>query len=209
MKSLIITLSLLASSALMAQGRGQVLRNIRDLSYQIENESYNTQAGVRELQEARSFLQRALDKLTNQGGGDAFLECRTFAFPILDRTLPANDALNEAIKLCRSVQAVEEMKYLFEKYDRTLPARDAITRATRVATEKLVGKLELLRFAYEKYDRMLSSRDAADKAVQGVSSIAISRSPSRVLSCFQSSFPIYDRTLPAADAMDETIKACR
>lgn len=209
MKSLILILSLLTSSALMAQGRGQILRSIRDLSYQIESETYNTQAGDRELQEARTFLQKALDKLTNLGGGDTFLECRTYVFPILDKTMPANDALNEAIKLCRQVQAIEEMKFLYEKYDRTLPARDAITRATRVATDILVGKIELLRFAYDKYDRMLSSRDAADRAVQGVSSIAPTRSPGRVLSCFQSSYPIYDRTLPAADAMDETIKACR
>lgn len=209
MKNLIIIAGLLLSANLFAQTRGDILRSIRDLSYQVENETYNTQANQRELQEARRLMQQALDKLTDLGGGDTFLECRTFVFPILDRTMTPSDALNEAIRLCRNVEAVEEMKYLYSKYDRGLTSRDAITRAARVATGQLIGKLDLLRFAYEKYDRQLTARDAADRAVQGVSSIPYTRSPNRVLNCFQSSFPIYDRTMPAASAMDETIKACR
>lgn len=209
MKSLILCVFLLSSSALFAQDRTRLLRSIRDLSYTIEQETYSTQASDRALSETLALLQRGLDKLTNGTGRDVFVECRAFAFPILDRTLPANDALNEAIKLCRPVEALEEMKFLFEKYDRTLPARDAITRATRVADARLVDKLELLRFAFEKYDRTWPATDAADRAVRGVSSIPVTRSPGRVLSCFQSSFPIYDRTLPSSDAMDETIKACR
>ncbi len=209
MKALIVITTLLSSSYLFAQTRTSLLRSIRDVSYQVEQESYNTQASERELRETLTLLRRGLDKLTNGGGGDTFQECRIFVFPILDRVLPANDALNETLKLCRPVVAIEEMKFLFEKYDRTLPARDAITRATRVATEDLLDKLQLLEFAFEKYDRTLPSKDAADRAVRGVSSITLTRSPGRILGCFQSSFPIYDRTLPSADAMDETINACK
>ena len=210
MKStLFITLCVLFSSQLFAQGRSQTLRDIRNLSYQIEQETYSTRGDSQTLRDVQSLMRRALNELQNGGGNGRFQECRQYAFPILDRTLPAGDAMDEAIRLCRQVEAIEEMKFLFEKYDRTLPARDALQRAANVSDFSLVDKLSLLEFAYEKYDRTLPASTAADRAVQGVAPIQNNRNPGGTLSCFKKTYPVYDRTLPSADAMDRTIQACR
>lgn len=210
MKStLLITLCTLFTSTLFAQSRSQDLREIRNLSYQIEQETYSTRGTPQTLRNVKSLLRRALNELQNGGTNPGFAECRQFAFPILDRTLPASDAMDEAIRLCRQVEALPEMKFLFEKYDRTLPASDALERAATASDFSLVDKLDLLEFAFEKYDRTLATSTAADRAVQGVSPIQNNRNPGGTLSCFKKTYPVYDRTLPSAEAMDRTIQACR
>lgn len=194
----------------LAQSRNQTLREIRDLAVQIENETFNTRGDQRTLNQVKTYLQRALSELQNGGGGNpTFEQCRNYVYPELDRVMSSRDALDETLRLCRTVEAYEEMVFLHTELDSVMSTRDAITQAATYADRRLFEKIDILRFAFEKYDRTLSTRDAADRSVQAVAPIQNRRGPGGTLSCFQKTFPVYDRSMSTADAMDRTAQACR
>ncbi|MCF8059011.1 MAG: hypothetical protein K9K67_06930 [Bacteriovoracaceae bacterium] len=204
---IVVTFLFLGAFPLLAQDRSFTIREIRDLSLQIEQATYATRSDSPSLEEAVVYMKRALRKIQSRPGtGQVFTLCRDYAFPILDRTLPTADAMDEAVRMCRTVEAFPEMKFLFEKYNRTLPTQEAMERAARFADINLMNKLDVLSFAYEKYNRMLPSSNSCDRAALGVATIQNTRG---TLNCFKNTFPNYDRTLSSADAMDKTIQACR
>lgn len=211
MKTIFTTIILIATlqSPIFAQSRNQALREIRDLAVQIENATFNTRSDSRSLSMARSYMARALSELNGSNGNGDALKCRNYAQPILDRTMPSGDAMDEAIRICQTVLAYDEMVFMNENLDRVLSSREAITRAAQYADQNLRGKLDLLEFAYSKYNRIRSTTDAIAMSVRAISPINNNRAPGGTLSCFKKTYPLYDRTLPADEAMDRTATACQ
>jgi hypothetical protein len=210
MKFLIAALFLASiTQTTLAQSRNQTLREIRDLAIQIENETFNTRGDQRTLNQVKSYLQRALGELQNGGGNPTFEQCRNYVFPELDRVMSSRDALDETLRLCRTVEAYEEMVFLHTELDSVMSTRDSIAQAAAYADSSLYQKIDVLRYAFEKYDRTLSTRDAAARSVRAVGPIQVRRGPGGTLSCFQKTFPVYDRSMSTADAMDRTAQACR
>jgi len=206
-KLLFLITTILINVTLLAQDRSSTIREIRDLSYQIEQATYSTRGNAQSLNETAVLMRRALSNLTSRpGNGQVFTLCRDYAFPILNRTLPSGDAMDEAIRLCRTVVAFDEMKFLYTKYSRTLPSREAMEKAANFSDINLLGKLDILSFAFEKYNRVLPSSVSCDRAAKGVSIIQRTRG---TLSCFNNTFPVYNRTSSSVDAMDRTIQACQ
>lgn len=206
--SLLLFSSLFTTSAL-AQTRNDLIREIRDLTVQIDNATWNTRGDMNNLVQAKTFLERALNALQGNQGNPTFEQCRSYVYPQLDRVMSSRDALDETLRLCRGVFAYEEMVFIHRELDPVMSTRDAITQAAVYADNQLMDKIELLRFAFSKYDRAASSRDAIQRSVNAVRPIQLRRGPGGTLSCFQKTFPVYDRSMSTTDAMDRTAQACR
>jgi len=204
---------LLFSTSLLAQSRdrrGQTLQEIRFAAQDIQNTTRNSQASVQDLSQALSLLRQA-DRLLQgrSGGGSVFIECREFAFPVLDRVLASSDALDEASRQCRNVSDMSIMRFIYGKLSRVLSTRESIQRSAMAADSRMLGKGQLLEFTFSKYNRTLATDRSVDRSLAGLRSVVITRTggPS-VYTCFQKTFPQYDRTLATDEAMDRTIAAC-
>lgn len=208
MKRIVTLCSILIATSAWSQSRSQLLREIRDLSLQIERETFNTRAGDRDLQQTSIFMRRALNQLTGSSNpGGVFNDCRDFIFPELKRVMPTADALDEAINLCRNVAALPELKWIFSKINRVLSTREAITIAANYSDIRLLQKLDLLQFIFSKYNRVRPTTDSMDRAVMGVQALS-NRRGGDDLRCVQENFAIYSRTMPIEEAMNRTIKSC-
>ncbi len=73
MKSLFISVILLASTNLFAQSRGQLLEDVRQLSSMVREETYNSQASSQSLRQARELLEEAYDLVGGSRTGSEIL----------------------------------------------------------------------------------------------------------------------------------------
>ena len=204
MRLAVLLAFILTFTSAFAQSRASLKREIRKLTVVLEDETYNTDADIRTLMNAKIQVQNAI-KLLRDGGNDRdYRDCVKFSFEKLKQSMSDSRALDAAQKVCKSVKSFEIYTYLFEKYNANYSSKSAIEKAANKATAETKGKLSLLEFAWEKHNRNYSSSSAADKAIENI----IVQNRRGALECFEEYYAIYSRNYSSSSAMDRTAQAC-
>jgi len=111
MKSLVVAIALLFSANLMAQSRGQLLEDVRQISSLVKEETYNSQANSQSLRQARELLEEAYELVGGSRGGSDILCARAnFGY------IPTNTA--SGVSYGENVSSIDECQ-------RMLPPRGA------------------------------------------------------------------------------------
>jgi hypothetical protein len=206
-----ILILLFLSSPLMAQSRGQIKRDIRDLSYRIERDIDVSEASNNRLRQVKRLLEDALTLVRDGGDGptdpDLFKECLDYSHGKFRRTYDDSTSLEKARVICKRVADMDVLKFLYEKHFRSLNSGDSMQLAGEQAIRGTRSKVNLLEFAYQKHFRSYNSSESATRGVVNIKQVELRRS-GEVLACFEKYYKIYFRNMNSSLAMDKTAETC-
>ncbi|GAB4416928.1 MAG: hypothetical protein OHK0056_25580 [Bacteriovoracaceae bacterium] len=208
MKFAIGLLSFFIAHSLMAQTRGDLLDQIRNLSNAIEGQTYVTQANNLDLFEAQRKLAEAYNLLQKAGGPSdpqVYKQCVAWSFEVYKWEMNQGDALDRAQRKCQNTADLQVAQFLYDKHYRDLNRAHAMDLALTQANFEVKHRLDIIDFAYDKHFRDVSSSPAATRARNNAAVLPDTRNG---LTCLKKFYPIYFRDNTSTVAMDKAAAAC-
>ncbi|MBL6989524.1 MAG: hypothetical protein ISR65_07085 [Bacteriovoracaceae bacterium] len=169
----------------------------------IRKELKLTRASSSELDEVIAHLDRAHFILQDStGGGSNRNECFEYAYEKYFKSYSSSQATDAAVAACKVIDDVAVARVLYTYAYKSLNAAGAMDLVVEGFANDLYGKNDIVVFVADKYYKSFDGATTAKKAAKGAGAV-------NDLSCLQTLYPKYYRSMDAASAMDKAITSCR